>query len=356
MIKRPEVIIDESRSRKNIQNMLNKTGKHGKALRPHFKTHQSEEIASWFQEKGIHSCAVSSFPMAEYFASHGWKDILIAFPLIHGLIHEYEKLARKVNLGVFISDPASVDYLNRIKTPMNIFIELDTGDGRSGIDINKKDLIIKVADEIQNSGKHHFSGFATHNGESYRTTSKTEILSIHERNMKLLEKVRNEFEDRKISYGDTPSLILGQEFAPVTELRPGNFVFFDQMQVDLGTCSNEEVAMQVRCPVVAVYSERNRLIIHGGAVHLSKEAGLLPDHRKHYGKIIDPGTGNVIEKAFVESLSQEHGVVYLPDKQIKYYKTGDAILISPVHSCLVAEIANEYKEKTSGRIIPKMKN
>ena len=56
-------------------------------LRPHFKTHQSRQIAGWFREAGINCITVSSLKMAEYFAADGWDDITVAFP-VNVLEHE----------------------------------------------------------------------------------------------------------------------------------------------------------------------------------------------------------------------------------------------------------------------------
>ena len=49
---------------------LNKAKENNLIFRPHFKTHQSEDIANWFRQFGIKKCTVSSVSMAEYFIHH----------------------------------------------------------------------------------------------------------------------------------------------------------------------------------------------------------------------------------------------------------------------------------------------
>ena len=68
-------------------------------FRPHFKTHQSIEIGSWFRDEGVQKITVSSVDMAEYFASDGWNDITIAFPLNIRQLPQIQELAGRINLG-----------------------------------------------------------------------------------------------------------------------------------------------------------------------------------------------------------------------------------------------------------------
>jgi len=74
-IVKPTLLLDEQRAVQNIERMVEKAGKNGVLLRPHFKTHQSAEIGEWFRSRGVHAITVSSVDMAEYFIDHGWKDI-----------------------------------------------------------------------------------------------------------------------------------------------------------------------------------------------------------------------------------------------------------------------------------------
>src|SRR6476620_10300974 len=79
-ITRPTLLLDEARCRRNIERMASKARRSNVRFRPHFKTHQSAQIGEWFREAGVNAITVSSVKMAEYFASHGWDDITIAFP------------------------------------------------------------------------------------------------------------------------------------------------------------------------------------------------------------------------------------------------------------------------------------
>ena len=87
----------------------------------------------------------------------------------------------------------------------------------------------------------------------------------------LKQKYLSQFPDLITSYGDTPSCSLADNFEGFDEIRPGNFVYYDVMQYHIGSCSLDEIAVAVACPVVAIHPERNEVVIYGGAVHFSKE-------------------------------------------------------------------------------------
>ena len=80
-ITRPTLLLDRNKAVRNIKKMARKASSAAVRFRPHTKTHQSAEIASWFKPFGVESITVSSLDMALYFADHGWDDISIAFPV-----------------------------------------------------------------------------------------------------------------------------------------------------------------------------------------------------------------------------------------------------------------------------------
>jgi D-serine deaminase-like pyridoxal phosphate-dependent protein len=52
--------------------------------------------------------------------------------------------------------------------------------------------------------------------------------------------------------------------------------------------------------------------------------------------------GDEIEGMFVKSLSQEHGIIYCPEKIIHDFNVGDLIYVLPVHSCMTADLMKKY--------------
>ena len=345
MISKPTLVVDRKKVKRNISRLTNKARQSGVIFRPHFKTHQSAKIGELFKKTGIDKITVSSVSMAEYFATHGWDDITIAFPVNLREIRQIDELAGKISLNLLVDSAHSIRHLaDALQNKAGIFIELDNGYHRSGLLPEQTGEIHKIAEICAKSTQLEFKGFLTHAGNTYSAKSKEEILTIMNetaRMMKTLkEKYISRFPDIITSYGDTPSCSIADDLSAFDEIRPGNFVYYDVMQYLLGSCSFDDIAVAVACPVVSVYPERQELIIYGGAVHLSKEY-VETNGKKSFGLVVRLNGnewGEPIPDAYVSSISQEHGIVKMPGKFIDNFKPGDAIGVLPVHSCLTANL------------------
>lgn len=331
--------------------MVSKAQSNNVDFRPHFKTHQSLEIGEWFRKLGVNKITVSSLEMATYFAK-AWNDITVAFPANVLEIETINDLAERIRLNLLIESKQTADFLsNRLKSEIGFFIKVDTGYHRTGIapnEIAKIDTILSVADK---SELMNFSGFLAHAGHAYEARSEQEIKAVHKRSIDAITPLKDlykeKYPDLKISVGDTPTCSVANDFSGIDEIRPGNFVFYDLSQHQIGSCDVSQIAVAMACPIVAVHEDRNELVIYGGGVHFSKETledgtvGII------YGKVVESnenGTwGKVIPDMYINSLSQEHGIVSVPKSQLSGYTIGDYLLILPVHSCMTANLMKRYE-------------
>jgi D-serine deaminase-like pyridoxal phosphate-dependent protein len=346
----PHLLLNKQICLDNIERMISKAKKNNLKFRPHFKTHQSAEIGSWFKEIGIDSCTVSSFPMAEYFASWGWKDITVAFPVSPFDSDYINKLGEAINLNIVFSSYQNLTAINnKISSKVGVYIELECGHGRSGVSPDNTREIALMVNLIQQNELYHFKGFLTHTGQTYDAKSKMEVELIHRKTLKLLTQIKSFWKENypeiTISYGDTPSCSISEDFWGIDEIRPGNFVFFDLTQATIGSCSIENIAVALICPIVDVYPERGEAIIRGGAVHLSKDFLTLPDGSKSFGLICPINNGlweQPYENLWLKSISQEHGIIgSKSNEQILVLKPGQLVAILPVHSCLMVDVMGE---------------
>lgn len=327
--------------------MVEKCAQSNVRFRPHFKTHQSAGVGLWFRELGVDAITVSSVKMASYFAGHGWNDITIAFIVNPLEIDEINQLARVIKLNLTVDSLHTVSFLDRsIGDTVGVWIKTDTGYGRSGIPAEHSETILEVAEAVDKSGKLALRGFLAHAGHAYDARSKKEVRSIYRETvgkMKGLQVLCRKagLGDLEISIGDTPTCSIMPKLDGADEVRCGNFVFFDVTQYFLGSCSLSDIAVAVACPVVAAYSDRNQVVVHGGAVHLSKDVVMDPEGQKCYGMVgpIDKMQfGIPYQDTAVRSLSQEHGVIFSTDPEVLSKKPGDLLLVYPIHSCLTVNL------------------
>lgn len=131
----PTLLLDKQLCLANIKMMSEKAKLNNLIFRPHFKTHQSIIIGNWFRKAGVQKITVSSIQMAEYFARENWKDITVAFPVNIREIEQINALAEEIQLNLTIENIESVSFLEKnLRFPVKIFIKIDTGYHRTGID------------------------------------------------------------------------------------------------------------------------------------------------------------------------------------------------------------------------------
>ncbi|MFN8241059.1 MAG: alanine racemase [Bacteroidales bacterium] len=350
MITVPTLLLDEAICRRNIKTMAEKARQNSLSLRPHFKTHQSREIGKWFREEGTRSITVSSLSMAEYFASDGWDDILVAFPVNILEIDTINKLAGSVRLSLLVESPDIVDYLSaNLTSSVSLYVKADTGYGRTGISWNDSSAFGNIFEKIKDSKKLSLKGILTHAGNSYSARGKAEINSVHNDSrsklLRLHDMFSGKYPDMIVSAGDTPSCSVADDFTGIDEIRPGNYVFYDYMQYVIGSCRSADIAVAMACPVVAAHPDRNEVVIYGGAIHFSRDSVTEKGNITSYGAVAESDDcrwGPVIEGAYLKKMSQEHGIVHVPDSLSRKYKPGDLVHILPVHSCLTAEQMKSY--------------
>lgn len=349
--------MDEIRCKNNIERISRKAEKLQLAFRPHFKTHQSLEIGNWFRDHPIDGITVSTPEMAGYFAAGGWKDITIAFPFFPGQLRAVNSLSKICNLRLFANQKETVIFLDKnLLQQVFIYIEIDAGYGRTGVSAENLPAIKQIVDTIKKSSKCRFHGFYIHEGRTYDARGISDIKRRIQPALTAIKKLKNHYPNASFSLGDTPSCSVLDAFEDIDEISPGNFVFYDLMQFYIGSCKMEEIAYSVACPVAEYNRKRRKMIIHGGAVHFSKDS-VSAEGNSSFGLVTrfygapELSRG---DRVHLRSLSQEHGTIELPisfEQQMKN-SAGGSVLIYPVHSCLSANLFNSY-QTLSGRKIEK---
>lgn len=343
-ITKPTLLIDEQKVRANLRMMLKKAQNSNAMLRPHFKTPQSLDVVRWYREEGITKATVSSVDMARYFAEGGWDDITIAFPYNPREWQAVQDLAQKIQLNVLITSIEALVHLkSHVKAKVGYFIKLDVGTHRTGVYPWDQSTISQLAQ--MSSDTIQFRGFLAHAGHSYKKLNPKAAEKIYWKTLKDFEMAKSfaGVSDTILSYGDTPSCSLLDDFSAVDELRPGNFAFYDVMQYYFGSCNLDQIAVCMACPVVSVHPERKELVLFGGAVHLSKDM-VERGGEKTYGLVVELTESGWKTKPIGEivRLSQEHGVVHANSALLSRVRVGDLVGVLPIHSCLTADLQGYY--------------
>jgi D-serine deaminase-like pyridoxal phosphate-dependent protein len=341
-ITQPTLLLDAKRCQENIERMAEHAKRCGVRFRPHVKTIQSARIGEWFRPQGVTGITVSSVEMAQYFAAHGWKDILIAFPANIRQIDDLNQLAACLHLELLAESLETAGFLAKsLASGIDLWIKVDVGARRTGIPIEEHAALRELAQGILQYKNLHLRGLLTHAGHTYQARGADKVREIYRNCMEKMIAAREMLVSAglpkpELSWGDTPSCSLVEDLSAVNEIRPGNFALYDVTQSAISSCSVDNIAAAVACPVVARHPERSQVVVYGGAIHLSKEY-LEEEGIRHYGRVSLPsadGWSQPIAGAYVTALSQEHGVVALPREMVNSVKVGDLLIVLPVHACL----------------------
>ncbi len=349
----PAALVDLDRFEANCAAFTDRAAELGVRLRPHVKTHKTVEGARLQVAGCFGGVTVSTLAEARGLAAAGFGDLTWAVPVDPRRLPEVaDLLASGVRLGVVVDHPSTVAEASACATArgvrLPVWLEVDCGGARTGLDPSSR-TAVELAVRITGSPGLELSGLLTHAGQAYRARGRDEVrrAAVEERDAVVGLARRLEasgIEVAEVSVGSTPTLAADEDLTGVTEARPGNYVFFDAVQLALGSCAVEQIAFTVSATVIAVHPERGRLVLNAGALALSRDPGpthLDPDCG--FGILLDPGTGAVMYGWRLEALSQEHGVVRaVGPVSWDHLPIGTVLRVIPNHSCLAAAGHDRY--------------
>ena len=342
----PAAVVDLDVLERNLDRMQARAEALGVALRPHAKTHKCVEIARLQLERGARGVTVSTLEEARAFADHGITDLTWAFPVILTRLGEVEELAARTRLGLLVDSLEAVAALEERGFSARVWLKVDCGYGRAGVRPDSEHALA-VARAIERAESLELAGILTHGGQAYHG-ERAEAARTEQRVMAELSARLSAagIAVRDVSVGSTPGMSAAEDLAGVTEARPGNYAFFDGMQVGLGAARVEDCALTIEASVVSSQPGAEHAVVDAGALSLSADGPVeLEDGEPAHGWVLDRETGNRVPGLHLTGLSQEHGLLSRP------LPVGRRVRIVPVHSCLAAACFDHYWVVRGDRVL-----
>ena len=337
----PALLVDLDRLDANIESMAEQSRRVGLGLRPHFKTHKSTEIAKRQLAAGAVGITVAKLDEAEALIDAGIEGpILVAFQIVGPpKLDRAIRLAadRPLTLAVDGADGATLlaGAAAAAGTTIDVWIEIDSGLRRCGVlPVDAPALARRIA-ELESL---HLTGMFTHAGQSYgaRDAQEVETIAAVETNAVVDAAMATRalgIPIDTVSAGSTPTARFLDSASGLTEMRPGTYVFYDELQVALGTIEGDRCALSVAATIVS-RPARDRAVIDAGSKTFGLDRGAHSSSPlKDFGRVIDADAALV-------RLSEEHGVLEIPaDSPIA---VGDRIRIVPNHVCSVSNLGRRF--------------
>lgn len=361
----PALVVDRARVERNVRRMGARIAGLGARLRPHVKTHKAIELARMQQAAGMHGITVSTLAEARAFAAAGFDDITYAVPVEKGKFAAVcAMVAAGTRLAVITDDVDIPGALGAVAqqhgVTVDVHIKVDCGYGRAGVD-PAGSLLLELAQRIGERTHLRFAGLLAHAGHSYKARGAAQLLAVarSERDVMVDAAARlasSGVPVPSVSIGSTPTANAYDHLTGITEVRTGNYCFYDLMQVTIGSCTADDVALSVLAAVVHRDRARGKVIVDAGAIALSKDAGIAdPDGVHHYGHLVTP-EGEPLGLR-VTALSQEHGWVDVPDRALlDRLAVGTRVRVLANHSCLTAAQFADYAAVEGTRVVERWVN
>jgi D-serine deaminase-like pyridoxal phosphate-dependent protein len=341
----PSLLLDPTRVRRNAARVASLARRCGVELRPHVKTHKCAEVARLQTEGFDGGITVSTLGEARFFVARGFTNITYAVPIEPGKFEAAIELAARCERLALITDdtdiPPLLDEAARCAgLTLDLFLKVDCGYHRCGVEPHTPEAhdIPRLIADAKNL---RFAGILTHAGHSYHCTNREELLALaqHERDLmaSFALMLRGEGIDvPTVSIGSTPTVSVIDHLEGVSEIRPGNYIFYDAFQATLGSCRFDDCALTVLASVVHLDRTRRKVVIDAGAIALSKDRGAVEiDPCCGYGHVQDL-EGNDLNLR-VETVSQEHGQIKVDDEALfERLSVGTRVRVLANHSCLTA--------------------
>jgi D-serine deaminase-like pyridoxal phosphate-dependent protein len=344
----PSLLVDGPQLTENIVRMAARTSAAGVELWPHTKTHKSREIARLQREHGAAGLTVATAREAACFGEAGFEKILVAYPPVGDWrLEALTELAEIAELRVVLDGLEIValldDACRRSGVTIRYLWEVDCGVHRCGTEPGL--LTAQLINQAVQSFSHAlFDGLMTFGGHAYLAPNPAGIVAAAQDEKTALSVTAEslgalDIHARARSAGTTPTAHQLVDAGPITEFRPGNYVFYDATQVTLGVAKVDDCALSVLATVVARPDPR-RVILDCGSKALAAER--LSPRSQTFGLVVGH------PELRIERLFEEHAI--LTAEEPTGIRLGDRVRVIPNHSCATINLHSRMLITDSGDV------
>jgi D-serine deaminase-like pyridoxal phosphate-dependent protein len=329
----PALIVDQERLVRNIKGMQETANSAGVLLRPHSKTHNCPELAKLQVEMGAKGICVQDMRHAEEMVHAGVTDIFIANEVVDSAkIARLAELQEKASVKVAIDDLTNAEQIAKTATSHDrsvpVLVDVDVGAGRCGVPFN---ATAKLVERLARLKGIRFDGLMGYEGQFYNVRNRQRREKLAKRVIAQLVTIARLIEKSgldvpTVSCGITPTASAAANVEGVTEIQPGNYVFYDLMQVELGVATIEQCAQRVLTTVIST-PDSKRFVVDAGTTAFAYDQARFP---KTLG----------LQSAIPTEINQEHLIMRINPK-VAHVQVGERLEFLPYHACTVTNLFDQ---------------
>jgi D-serine deaminase-like pyridoxal phosphate-dependent protein len=350
----PALLLDQQRMERNIERMRARLNGLGVSFRPHVKTNKSIDVTRRILPAGPGPITVSTLLEADYFAKHGFKDILYAVCIApNKLAHVAALQAQGVRLSLILDSMETARALaaevQASGRGFEVLIEIDSDGHRSGVRPDAPGLV-ELGTFLESAGI-AVKGVLTHAGSSYECTSVAAIRAMAEQERAGAVHAASRLREAGlgcpvVSVGSTPTAVFAEQLPGVTEVRAGVFVFYDLVMAGLDVCSVDDIALSVLGTVIGHRPDKGWTLLDAGWMAMSRDRGTASQKvDQGYGLVCDL-EGRPLPDMILVGANQEHGIMAHRSGKVEgalHLPVGTQVRILPNHACSTAAQYDRYE-------------
>jgi D-serine deaminase-like pyridoxal phosphate-dependent protein len=257
----PALLVDSGLLQQNLSRMATLARAHNKRLRPHFKAHKCLEVARRQIEAGAAGICAATDREAQVLVRGGIRNVLLTSPIADRLkARRVAALAQEdPGFTVVVDHPDQVDmYESAASSNLNVIVDLDVGDHRTGIQPGKPAL--DLTQVIINSRHLRFAGLQGYSVRASHAEFENRA-QVSADSLQALEETRALIDSAGIPVplttgASTATALVDAETTALDELQAGSYVFMDLAYRRIGGMPFANAALVLATVISGNHSDR----------------------------------------------------------------------------------------------------
>jgi D-serine deaminase-like pyridoxal phosphate-dependent protein len=345
----PSLVVDDKQMNLNLKEMQDYANGEGIKLRPHSKAHKIPELSLKQIAYGAVGICVQKVSEAQVMVEKGVKNILVSNVVISPeKLELFVELSKKATMSICVDSPEGIESLGRAASGSGIelkcLVEVDCGLHRCGVtppNARELSLLISKKKNLVFQGIMGYEGHVPNHPTEQWPKLVEQAMAIVSDSKTEITKAGLECKD--VVVGGTSTAKISGEYPDVTEITPGEYIFYCKELVDSGVVGLDKCALSVLCTVISRPTE-DRAVIDGGLKTFDFDQGVYPCTKD--------SSFNLEFLYF----NEEHAVLKLNDEITKRkLRIGSKLEFIPVHVSTCVNLHDSLYLQDGGKVTEELK-